>query len=66
MGASRGDGAGDLGFLALALGTVGQEVKRIAGAHDAGPGEGKRDARGVDGDQPKQANGLPATGAHDS
>ena len=42
--------AGDLGFLALSLGAVGQQVPRIACAHDAGAGECQRDAGGVDGD----------------
>ena len=40
----------DLRFLALPLGAVGEQVPRIARAHDACPGERKGDARGVDGD----------------
>ena len=43
-------GAGDFGFLDLAVAAVGEQVVGIAGAHDAGTGQGERDARSVDGD----------------
>jgi hypothetical protein len=43
-------GTGDLGFLALALAGVLEQVVGVAGAHDAGAGEGQGDAGGVDGD----------------
>ena len=43
-------GAGDFGFLELALAGIGQQVIRIARAHDAGAGQRQRDARGVDRD----------------
>ena len=46
----EGRGAGDLGFLELAFSRVGQQVVRIACAHDAGAGQRQRDARGVDRD----------------
>ena len=46
----RGRGAGDLGLLELTLAGVGEQVIGIAGAHDAGPGQGECDAGGVDGD----------------
>jgi hypothetical protein len=39
-----------LPFLNLAFPRIGQEVVRVAGAHDAGTGQCKGDARGVDGD----------------
>ena len=42
--------AGDLGFLALPLRTVGEQVVRVARAHDAGPGESERHAGRVDSD----------------
>ena len=43
-------GAGDFGFLELAFAGIGQQVKRIARAHDAGTGQRQRHARGVDRD----------------
>ena len=43
-------GAGDLGFLELAFAGIGQQVERIARAHDAGAGQRQRHARGVDRD----------------
>ncbi|MBS1225690.1 MAG: hypothetical protein H6R24_2368 [Proteobacteria bacterium] len=49
-GMRTGDAAGDFGFLELAFAGVGQQVERIARAHDAGAGQRQRDARGVDGD----------------
>ena len=42
--------AGNFGLFGLALARIGQQVKRVACAHDAGAGQGQRDARGVDGD----------------
>ena len=36
--------------LSLAFAAVGQQVVGIAGAHDAGTGQGQRNAGGVDGD----------------
>src|SRR5690606_18009359 len=42
--------AGDLGFLQLAFAGIGQQVVRVARAHDAGASERQRDAAGVDGD----------------
>ena len=48
LGAGRG--AGDFGFLELAVAGVGQQIERIACAHDAGPGQRQGDAGGVDGD----------------
>ena len=41
---------GECGLLSLALGAVGQQVPRIAGAHDAGARKCQGDAGGVDGD----------------
>ena len=49
-GLSGGDGAGDLGFLSLAVAGVGEEVERVASAHDTGAGEREGDAGGIDGD----------------
>ena len=43
-------GAGDFGFLELALAGIGQQVKGITRAHDAGAGQRQRDARGVNRD----------------
>ena len=43
-------GAGDFCFLDLAFAGVGQQVKRIACAHDAGTGQGQRHARGINRD----------------
>ena len=43
-------GASDFGFLELAFAGVGQQVKRIARAHDAGTGQRQRHARGVNRD----------------
>ena len=43
-------GASDLGFLELAFARVGEQVERIARAHDASTGERQGDARGVDSD----------------
>ncbi len=43
-------GAGDFGFLELAVAGIGEQVERIARAHDAGAGQRQRDARGVDRD----------------
>ena len=43
-------GAGDFGFLELAFAGIGQQVERIARAHDAGAGQRQRHARGVDRD----------------
>ena len=43
-------GAGDFGFLELAFAGIGQQVKRIARAHDAGTGQRQRHARGVNRD----------------
>ena len=43
-------GAGDFGFLDLAFAGVGQQVERIACAHDAGAGQRQRHARGVNRD----------------
>ena len=43
-------GAGDFGFLDLAFAGIGQQVKRIARAHDAGAGQRQRHARGVNRD----------------
>ena len=40
----------DLGFLALPLGAVGQQIPGIARAHDARPRQRERHAGGVDGD----------------
>jgi len=48
LGARRG--AGDLRLLLPALGRVGEEIPGVARAHEAGAGQGERDARGVDGD----------------
>ncbi|KFB73207.1 MAG: hypothetical protein AW09_001544 [Candidatus Accumulibacter phosphatis] len=42
--------AGDFGFLELAFAGIGQQVERIAGAHDAGARQRECNARGVDGD----------------
>ena len=43
-------GAGDFGFLELALAGIGQQVKGITRAHDAGTGQRQRHARGVNRD----------------
>ena len=43
-------GAGDFGFLDLAFAGIGQQIKRIARAHDAGTGQRQRHARGVNRD----------------
>ena len=43
-------GAGDFGLLELAFAGIGQQVKRIARAHDAGTGQRQRHARGVNRD----------------
>ena len=40
----------DLSLLLLSLAAVGEQVVGVAGAHDAGAGQGEGDARGVDGD----------------
>jgi hypothetical protein len=42
--------AGDFGFLELAFAGIGEQVERIAGAHDAGAGQRECNARGVDRD----------------
>ncbi|CFP57404.1 Uncharacterised protein [Bordetella pertussis] len=42
--------AGDFGFLQLTFARIGEQVERIACAHDAGAGQRQRDAAGVDGD----------------
>ena len=42
--------ARDLAFFALAVNTVGEEIVRVACAHEARAGEGKRDPRCVDSD----------------
>ena len=46
----RGRLAGDLGFLALPLRTVGEQVVRVARAHDPRTGKSQRYSGGVDGD----------------
>ena len=43
-------GAGDFGFLELAFAGIGQQVKGITRAHDAGTGQRQRHARGVNRD----------------
>ena len=43
-------GAGDFAFLDLTFAGIGQQVKRITRAHDAGASQRKRDARGVNRD----------------
>ena len=43
-------GAGDFGFLELAIAGIGQQVKWITRTHDAGTGQRQGDARGVNGD----------------
>ena len=48
----RRGAAGQLGLLELPVLAVGEDVVGIAGAHDAGAGQGQRDAGGVDGDPP--------------
>src|SRR5690606_4438378 len=45
-----GSGAGDLAFLLLAFGAVGEHVPGVARAHDASACQGEGDAGGVDGD----------------
>ena len=51
VGGSFGDWrAGDVGFFLLAFGGVGEEVVGVACSHNAGTGEGKGDAGGVNGD----------------
>ena len=42
--------AGDFGLLDLAFAGIGQQVKRIARAHDSGTGQRQRHARGVNRD----------------
>ena len=49
-GLAGGRGAGDCGFLDLAVATVGEQVVGIAGAHDAGTCQCEGDAGGVEGD----------------
>ena len=44
--------AGQLGLLDLPVPAVRQDVVGVAGAHDAGAGQGQGDAGGVDGDPP--------------
>ena len=43
-------GAGDFGFLELAVAGIGQQVKWIARAHDTRTGQRQRHARGVNRD----------------
>ena len=50
VGASDGTELRDLGLLLLSVLAVGEQVIRIAGAHDAGAGQRERDAGSVDGD----------------
>ena len=49
-GCLRGRALRDLGFLALPLGTVGEQIPGIARAHDTRPRQRERHAGGVDGD----------------
>ena len=49
-GLSTRRGAGDFGFLLLALAGIGQQVKGITRAHDAGTGQRQRHARGINRD----------------
>src|SRR6185437_9845451 len=44
--------AGDLAFFGLTIARVGEEIERVASAHDAGARKRKGDARGVDRDPP--------------
>ena len=43
-------GESDFGFLDLAFAGIGQQVKRIACAHDAGTSQCQRDTRGINRD----------------